>query len=115
MPFSPDTSVAAQWEDLTLYQNADADLTITLTDPVTGTAYNLTGLTVTLIRKANRDAPDATGTTYTCTVSSPTSGVATVRIPAADNSTVGVSWYRVNLTGSETKAVKFGRLTVFAV
>jgi hypothetical protein len=115
VPFTPDSNLAAQWEDLTLYQNKDADLTITLTDPVTGLAYNLTGLTVTLVRKANRDAADTTGTTYTCTVSSPASGVATVRIPATDNVIVGVSWYRVDLTGSETKAVKFGRLTVFAV
>lgn len=115
MAFTPDASVAAQWEDLTLYQSKDADLTITLTDPVTGLAYNLTGLTVTLTRKANRDVADGTGTTYTCTVSSPASGIATVKIPAADNGIVGVSWYRVDLTGSETKTVKFGRLTVFAV
>lgn len=122
MAFSPDASIAIQWQDLTVYLNKDADLTLTLTDPTTtsqanpnGLPYNLTGLTVNLIRKASRDAPDATGKSYTCTVTSPTTGVATVTLPAADNAATGVDWYRVDLAGTETKTVKFGRLTVFAV
>jgi hypothetical protein len=123
MAFSPDSAVAAQWEDLTIYQNHDADLTITLLNPLSvtpqvpnGTPYNLTGLTVTLTRKASRDVPDSTGVVYECTVQSPpTSGIATVTLPAVTNTAVGVDWYRVDVTGSETKAVKFGRLTVYAV
>lgn len=123
MAFGPDPSVAAQWEDLTIYQNHDADLLISLIDPTTitlqnplGNAYNLTGLTVSLVRKATRDTADAQGKTYTCTIQgSPTAGNATVTLPAADNSLAGVDWYRVDLIGSETKAVKFGRLTVYAV
>lgn len=123
MVFSPDTSIAVQWQDLTVYLSKDADLTLTLTDPTTasqtnpnGLPYNLTGLTVNFIRKASRDVPDATGKTYACTVQgSPTNGVATVTLPAADNSATGVDWYRVDLVGTETKTVKFGRLTVFAV
>lgn len=116
MPFNPDTDLVAQWEDLVIFQNKDADLTITLTDPVTGLPYNLTGITVSLTRKPNRDTPDAAGKSYSCTVQgSPTAGVVTVRLPASDNFAPGVSWYRIDLTGAETKAVKFGRLTNFAV
>lgn len=123
MPFQPDEAIALQWQDLTIFQNKDADLTLTLTDPTTvsqqnpnGLPYNLTGLTVILVVKANRDVADGTGTTYTCTVPSPaTNGIATVTIPAANNGVAGVYWYRVDLVGSETKAVKMGRLRVFAV
>jgi hypothetical protein len=115
MSFTPDSNVATQWQDLTIYQSKDADLTLTLTDPTTGLPYNLTGLTVNLVVKPNRDTPDSGGTTYVCTVSSPTSGIATVTLPAASHPTAGVSWYRVDLVGTETKAVKFGRLTVYAV
>lgn len=116
MPFAPDTDVASQWEDLLIYQNKDADLTITLTDPVTGLPYDLTGLTVTFVRKSSRDALDATGITYTCNVQSPaTGGIAKVTLPSIDNYAPGVTWYRVDLSGSETKTVKFGRLSVFAV
>lgn len=123
MPFTPDTILLPQWQDLVIYQNKDADLILTLTDPTTisqtnstGLPYNLTGLTVNLIRKASRDSADATGKTYVCTIQgAPTNGVAAVTLPAADNAVPGVDWYRVDLVGSETKAVKFGRLNVFAV
>ena len=123
MPFNPDIAIAPQWQDLTIYQFKDADLTLTLTDPTTvsqqnpnGLPYNLSGLTVNLIVKPNRDASESAGTVYTCTVQSPaTNGIATVRIPAANNSVPGVYWYRVDLVGTETKAVKFGRLTIYAV
>lgn len=115
MAFSPDANIAMQWQDLTLYLSKDADLTLTLTDPVTGLAYNLTGLTVNFIRKPNRDTPDSGGKSYTCTVTTSSSGIANVTLPAADNGTPGVSWYRVDLVGTETKTVKFGRLTVYAV
>lgn len=123
MGFSADEAIALQWQDLVVYQSRDADLTITLTDPSTisqtnpnGLPYNLTGLTVTFTRKLNRDAPDNTGKTYTCTVQSPaSSGIASVTLPATDNTIPGVYWYRVDLSGTETKSVKFGRLTVYAV
>ena len=123
MAFTPDAAIANQWQDIAIYQNKDADLTLALTDPTTATQanpdglpYDLTGLSVRLIRKPNRDSADSTGTTYACTVQSPaTSGIALVTLPAADNTAPGVSWYRVDLVGTETKAVKFGRLTVYAV
>lgn len=115
MPFNPDTDLAAQWEDLIVFQNKDADLIITILAPGSTTPYNLTGLTVTFTRKPNRDVPDSMGKSYTCTVTAPLTGIATVRLPAADNGLVGVTWYRVDITGTETKPVKFGRLTNFAV
>src|SRR4051794_19509839 len=115
MPFNPDTDLSAQREDLIVFQNKAADLIISLTAPDGSGPYNLTGLTVTLTRKPNRDTPDSGGISYSCTVTSPLTGVATVTLPSTDNSAPGVSWYRVDIIGSETKAVKFGRLTVFAV
>lgn len=115
MPFNPDTDLSVQWEDLIVFQNKDADLIIVILAPGSTTPYNLTGLTVTFTRKPSRDVPDATGKTYTCLVTSPITGIATVTLPAADNTLPGVTWYRVDLTGAETKSVKFGRLTNFAV
>lgn len=115
MPFNADQDLIDQWEDLIIFANADADLTITITNPDGSGPYNLTGLTVTFTRKPNRDAADATGKSYTCTVTAPLTGIATVRLPAVDNAVPGVTWYRVTLSGVESKAVKFGRLTNFAV
>ena len=115
MPFNPDTDLAAQWEDLIVFQNKDADLVISILAPGSTVPYNLTGLTVTFTRKPNRDVPDSMGKIYACTVTSPLTGIATVTLPAVDNSLTGVTWYRVDLVGTETKSVKFGRMTVFAV
>lgn len=120
--FSPDPDVSAQWQDLIVFLNKDADLTIAVIDPTTitqsnpqGNPYNLTGLSVNFIVKPTREDPDNEGATYVCTITNPTGGIATVTLTAADNNTVGVQWYRVDVVGSETKAVKFGRLTVYAV
>ncbi len=122
MTFNPDSNIAGQWEDLTIYQNRDADLTVTLTDPTTisplnpvGLPYSLVGLAVNFIRKLNREAPDLTGKSYSCTIATPSSGIVTVTLPAADNTLAGVTWYRIDLVGTETKAIKFGRLNVYAV
>lgn len=123
MSFSADTNIANQWEDLTIYVGKDADLVITLTNPLTvtqanpnGLPYDLTGLSVNFVRKSNRYVSDATGITYTCSIQSPpTLGVASVSLPASDNMIPGVMWYRVDLVGTETKAVKFGKLNVYPV
>lgn len=113
---TPDPLIQPFWQSLEIFVLRDTDLTLTLTDPNTGQPYNLTGLTVNFWRKKSRFVADLTGKQYACTVSSPLSGIATVTLPGADSPIPVQQWYRVDLvSNTETKAVKFGPLIVFAV
>jgi len=114
---SPDASLVPYWQRLTFPQNKDVDMTFTLTDPVTGLPYNLTGMTVNFWTKLSRNTPDSdpSAIKYVCTVTAPLTGQATVNVPAANTTVPSVTWYRIDLvSSSEVKAVRFGPLQVFA-
>jgi hypothetical protein len=93
-------------------------VTFAFTDPTTGDPLDLTGYTVELIRKADRYLPDSDPSTivYTATVSTPTSGVAVVDVPAADNAAATMEWWRVDLVSSgDHQTVQYGPLDVVPV
>lgn len=108
---------------LIMVQNNDETITITVTDPsqplqAGGPApFDLTGATVKFIRKATQSTPDTDPSfkSYTATVSSPTTGVATVSIPATDNGVAGTTWWRVDvIKASKTLSPNYGPLLVTA-
>jgi hypothetical protein len=101
----PDVNLIPFWQELFVLQNSDANLTFTLTQPDGVTPYNLTGYSVNVVVKPSRYLPDNTGVTYSATVATPTSGIATLVIPAANLGTVGAQWYHVDIVGSGSSKV----------
>jgi hypothetical protein len=114
----PDAQLVPYWQKLTFPQNKDVDMTFTLTDPNTGLPYDLTGMTANFWMKSGRNVPDTdpSAVKYVCDIVSPNSlGLITVHISAASVAVSGVTWYRIDLvSSSETKAVRFGPLWIFA-
>jgi hypothetical protein len=108
---------------LIFIQNNDETVTITVTDPSQPlqngqpAPFNLTGTTVKFIRKASQATPDTDSSfkSYTATLTNPTAGIATASIPAADNATAGVTWWRVDVIGTKTLSPNYGPLEVTAV
>lgn len=100
MSIQPDVDLQPFWDPQIVLQNSDAELSFSFFQS-NGAVYDLTGATVEVVVKPSRHESDATGTTYSATITSPpTLGQATLTIPAADLSTPGVQWYHVDILGS---------------
>lgn len=105
--------------------NSDATVTLAITDPakplVNGQPqpFDLTGKTVTFWRKSTRFVSDSdpSATSYTAGLTSdPTTGICHVTLPAADNASAGVTWWRADVvSGSSKMSLSFGPLEVLAV
>jgi hypothetical protein len=99
-------------------QNNDTQLTFRFTNPDTSYVVDLTNLEVEFWRKLGRRSSDSdTGSkSYSATISDPTTGVAVVNIPASDNTTPGVIWYRVDILNSQQReTIQFGNLYLDSV
>jgi hypothetical protein len=103
-------------------QNNDVTLTAYLTDPslplVGGKQQplDLSGRTVTFIRKVSRDVPDTDPSfkSYTGNNQSPNSaGITKFSIPRADNAVANVTWHRIDVTSAGlTVTAEMGPLSV---
>lgn len=118
MTIQPDEILADDWSALVVLQNSDANLALSFTDPVTGLAYDLTGLSISFVVKPSRYVADSQGTFYTPTiVNPPTVGQATLLIPGSDLAVIGTQWYHADILGGGGSKVssKFGPFIVEAV
>jgi hypothetical protein len=114
MPITNDN----EYMSLSFPVNNDVKLTFNFTDPDTDAPLDLTGIDIEFWRKPGRNSADtdAEAISYTGTVDDPTTGTAVVEVPAADNSTPGVIWWRVDLVKEEDReTIQFGKLRLFPV
>ena len=111
-------------QQVSLVQNNDETVTITITDPTQPlqageeAPFNLTGSTVAFIRKATQSTPDTDSSfkSYTATITNAAGGIASVSIPATDNTVAGTTWWRVDVTsGGKKLSPNYGALLVTAV
>jgi hypothetical protein len=100
--------------DLVIYQGDTCRFTVTVTD-ANGTVINLTGYTAAAQLKSDFD--DATPTNFTCTISTPASGIVSVVMSAA--TTAGLTpgsdyiWdVQVTQPGGDVRTYLAGDVTV---
>lgn len=111
-------------QTLVVRENNDVVVTATVTDPtqplVAGKQppLDLTGRTCTLVRKLSRDTLDSDPSfrSYAGSIQSPsTAGIVTFSVPAADNVTPAVTWWRLDVvTAGKTVTAQYGPFTVEA-
>jgi hypothetical protein len=81
-----------------------------------GAPLNLTGYTITVYMKASQTTPDSDATTYSPSPTNAAAGQFTWTLPHADNTTVGMFWYRVDVTNGsgDVATCIYGPLTIQA-
>jgi len=110
-------------QQLNFVQNNDETISIAVTDPTQPlqsgqlAPFNLTGATVTFIRKATQATPDTDPSfkSYSVTVTNAVGGLGSVAIPATDNTVAGTTWWRLDVTsGGKKLSPNYGPLLVTA-
>lgn len=101
-----------------IYRGNDVTLAFSVTDATTNLPLDLTGCTASFVRKASRfvSDSDASAKTYTGTITDALNGRVSVLLPASDNGTPGIVWWRFDISSSSsTRTALIGPLDVFAV
>ena len=91
-------------------QNNQLVLTIQVTLPPAGTGvpgepFSLAAFSLSMVVKASASATDASGTTYTPSITSATAGMASLTIPGSGNAAAGTFWYRLDVVDGSSNHV----------
>ena len=72
---------------------------------VNGRPLPLTGLTLSFVLKASETATDASGSTFTPTITSAARGEWSLTIPGSDFATAGTLWYRLDVVDGSSNHI----------